>query len=212
MPYDPGSYERHRFTTLKGRTHRLLEERAIMRAVRSLAHEGRILDVACGTGRITALLLKEGFSVAGCDVSTSMLAVAHRRLPHVEFFRCDAARLPFNDDSFDGVTCIGLLMHMDADTRVKVLQESARVSRHRLVVQYGVKSWYSGKRPGSVRNPVVEAELHADVQRSGLSELSRFWVLRPFSSSLLLLLAKGERRAAVRASLELTDAERAHPS
>jgi hypothetical protein len=115
------------------------------------------------------------------------------------------------------VTCIGLLMHMDADTRVKVLQESARVSRDRLVVQYGVKSWYSGKRPGSVRNPVVEAELRADVQRSGLSELSRFWVLRPFSSSLLLLLAKGERRAAVRASLELTDAERAermmrHPS
>jgi SAM-dependent methyltransferase len=191
MPYnDPEGNERRRFGSWKGRSYRFLEERTIERALRGLAEGGRILDAACGAGRITSILLRRGFTPVGCDLSEPMLAVARRRLPQVEFLHCDVTSLPFGDNSFDGVTCIGLLMHMDGDTRVNVLREAARVSRHRLLVQYGVKSWYSGKKPGNVRNPVLEAELRSDSQRSGLTEIGRSWVLRPFSSSVILLLAK----------------------
>ena len=45
--------------------------------------------------------------------------------------------LPYPDESFDAVTCIGLLMHLDADARVQALRELARVSRGPVVVQYG---------------------------------------------------------------------------
>jgi SAM-dependent methyltransferase len=126
-----------------------------------------------------------------------MMSVAQRQLAHVTFFQGDATCLPFDDDSFDAVTCIGLLMHLDSDTRVAVLKQLARISRRLLVIQYGcvgtflrLKSWFTGQKPGGVSYPVVEGELRRDLQRSGLTELARFWVLRPVSSSVILLVTK----------------------
>jgi SAM-dependent methyltransferase len=197
VPHAEG-YEDGRFGDLRGRVYRALEERAIRRAIQPLARGGRILDVACGTGRVTALLVREGFAeVVGSDVSPAMMAVAQRHLPHVEFFQSDATRLPFDDRSFDAVTCMGLLMHLDADTRVAVLKQLARVSRRPLVVQYGVVGAFlrlqtrlTGRQAGGVRYPVAEAELRQDLQRSGLRERARFWALRPMSSSVILRLEK----------------------
>ena len=191
-------YDRGRFGHLWGRIYRFAEERAIRRALRGLARDGRILDAACGTGRITSLLVAEGFTeVVGCDISPAMIDVAQRRLPLVEFLPGDATALPFPDDSFDAVTCIGLVMHLDGETRVRVLRELARVSRRPLVVQYGcvgivlrVLAWLTGRKPGGVRYPIAPAELRRDLERSGLRELTRSWALRPWSSSVILLLTK----------------------
>ena len=189
-------YERGRFGDPWSRLYRFAEERAIRRALRPLPRSGRVLDVACGTGRVTRLLVREGFAgVVGSDVSNAMLAVAKRQLPNVEFFQGDATRLPFDDDSFDLVTCIGLLMHLDAATRVAVLRELARISRRPVVVQYGcvgtflrLTSWVTGRPAGGVRYPVAATEMRQDLQRSGLREQARFWALRPVSSSVILSL------------------------
>jgi SAM-dependent methyltransferase len=191
-------YDRGRFGDHWGRLYRVAEEHAIRRALRSVGRNRRVLDVACGTGRVTALLVREGFAeVVGSDVSSAMMEVAKRRLPHVEFFQSDAARLPFDNDSFDVVTCIGLLMHLDASTRVTVLKELARISRRPVIVQYGCvggflrfTNWITGKPAGGVRYPVTELEMRQDLQHSGLLECERFWALRPLSSSLILSLAK----------------------
>lgn len=192
------NYDHGRFGDLRGRVYRVAEERAIRRALRPLQRNSRVLDAACGTGRVTTLLVREGFAeVVGSDVSPAMMAVAQRQLPQVDFFQGDATRLPFDNDSFDVVTCIGLLMHLDAETRVAVLKELARISRRPLVVQYGcvgaflrLKSWITGWPAGGVRFPVVEAEMRRDLERSGLQERARFWALRPFSSSVILSLTK----------------------
>lgn len=190
-------YDRGRFDSLRGRVYRRLEERTIRRVLKPLERGSRILDAACGTGRITALLLRGGFVPVGCDISVPMMSVARRHLARVPFLQSDAACLPFADNSFDAVTCVGLLMHLDGDMRVKVLRELSRISRRPLVVQYcwvsnflRLRKWATGQEPGGVRHAVPEAELRRDLQRSGLTELARFWVLRPFSSSLILLLSK----------------------
>src|SRR4051794_20513074 len=39
---------------------------------------GKVLDVACGTGHSTEALAKTYSNVIGCDISASMLAVAHQ--------------------------------------------------------------------------------------------------------------------------------------
>jgi SAM-dependent methyltransferase len=47
---------------------------------------GQILDVACGTGRVTLPLAQAGYTVVGVDSSAEMLALAKRKsasLPHV---------------------------------------------------------------------------------------------------------------------------------
>jgi ubiquinone/menaquinone biosynthesis C-methylase UbiE len=120
-------YERDRFGHPSGRLYRAAEERAIRRALRELPAVGRVLGVACGTGRITALLVRAGFAeVAGTDVSSAMMDEAKRQLPHVEFFQGDATRLRVPADSYDLVTCVGLLMHLDPGARVAALREPPR--------------------------------------------------------------------------------------
>lgn len=68
---------------------------------------GKVLDVACGTGDMCVELLKRGCEVTGVDLSEEMLAIAkvkgERLKVKVEI--ADAENLPFEDESFDGVTC-----------------------------------------------------------------------------------------------------------
>lgn len=191
-------YDRGRFSDVKGRVYRWLEERAMRLAVEHRARTDRVLDAACGTGRMTAFLLQEGFvDVVASDISPAMMEVAQRHLPSITFHEADITSLPFDDAAFDTVTCIGLLMHLDGDTRGKALAELARVSRRSLVIQYGcigvfwrVLSALTGLEPGGVRHCVDEAELRQDLQRVGLREQARFWALRPFSTSVILLVNK----------------------
>jgi SAM-dependent methyltransferase len=194
-------YDEGRFGDPWGRLYRACEERALRRALALVPRHGRVLDVACGTGRVTELLVREGFgAVAGTDVSPAMLDVARRRLPGVEFFPGDATRLPVDDRSFDAVTCIGLVMHLDDQTRLRVLNELARISRGPVIVQYGCVGAFlrlAGKvlrRPaGGVRYPVIPAQIDRDLRMSALRERARFWALRPVSSSLILALAPQKR-------------------
>jgi len=191
-------YDRGRFSDVKGRVYRWLEGRTMRQALRPLARTDRVLDAACGSGRITSFLRKEGFTdVVASDISPAMMAVAQRRLPHVSFHQADVTSLPFENASFDTVTCVGLLMHLDETTRLKALKELARVSRRSLVIQYGCVGPFlrfttrlTGREPGGVRHSVEEADMRRDLQRVGLRERGRFWALRPFSTSVVLLLSK----------------------
>ena len=66
-----------------------------------------ILDVACGTGDMCVELLKRGCEVTGVDLSEEMLAIAKVKSERlkVKVEIADAENLPFEDESFDGVTC-----------------------------------------------------------------------------------------------------------
>lgn len=50
----------------------------------------RIIDFCCGTGRLAAWLADLGFSVAGVDISSGMLALARESRSHAEWIECDA--------------------------------------------------------------------------------------------------------------------------
>jgi len=80
-------------------------------AALELAPGARVLDVATGTGALAVEIVRAtagSASVTGCDINASMLAVAERRFGKaglgVELVRCDATRLPFDDETFDAVT------------------------------------------------------------------------------------------------------------
>lgn len=47
--------------------------------------KGLCLDVACGTGKISEILLSHGFQVIGIDKSKDMLTIAKKRLPQTRF-------------------------------------------------------------------------------------------------------------------------------
>jgi demethylmenaquinone methyltransferase / 2-methoxy-6-polyprenyl-1,4-benzoquinol methylase len=88
-----------------------------------------VLDVATGTGAVALELVRRtGCSVVGVDQSAEMLAVARRRTPErVTLVQGDAERLPFLDESFDGLTVTYLLRYVDDPA--STLRELARVVR-----------------------------------------------------------------------------------
>ena len=85
------------------------------RAVRELSvlHSSlSALDVACGTGDMAVSLAKRGCTVTGVDLSEEMLAIAKQKTASANFqfsifnFQlANAEALPFEDATFDAVTC-----------------------------------------------------------------------------------------------------------
>ncbi|WP_137286606.1 methyltransferase domain-containing protein [Halorussus salinisoli] len=70
----------------------------------------RVLDVGCGTGFATEGILEHTRNVHGLDQSVHQLEKAWAKLGKhdpVSFYRGDAERLPFEDDSFDVVWSSG---------------------------------------------------------------------------------------------------------
>jgi len=95
-----------------------------------LAPGQRVLDVACGTGivaRAAAERVGEAGGVVGIDLNASMLKVARRLCPAVDWREGDATRLPFADASFDATLSQAGLMFMPDPAAV--LREMGRVVR-----------------------------------------------------------------------------------
>jgi len=96
------------------------------------AARGRLIDVACGPGVVTAALAPNAASVVAFDATDEMLAKARERcakagLSNVEFKTGDAENLPFADGEFDGAVTRAALHHF-ADPQ-RAISEMFRVLR-----------------------------------------------------------------------------------
>lgn len=103
-----------------------IEER-YLRPVLERHPAGDAADIACGTGRVTALLCELGHRVTGVDPSEEMLTVARAKGLDATFIAGDFATLPLPDDSVDLVTCTLALTHVE-DLR-RPIAEMARIVR-----------------------------------------------------------------------------------
>jgi ubiquinone/menaquinone biosynthesis C-methylase UbiE len=81
------------------------------------------LDVGCGTGALTAELVRRlgRERVAGCDPSPSQLETARARLPGVDLREAAAERLPYPDGTFD-VALAQLVLHFTTDAERSAAQ------------------------------------------------------------------------------------------
>ena len=89
---------------------------------------GRAVDVAGGTGIVSAELARLGFSVLVADLSVGMLRVAAARLPG-RVFAASADRLALRDESVDLVTVIWLLHLLPIPVADRAIAEASRVLR-----------------------------------------------------------------------------------
>src|SRR5215213_2503612 len=79
--------------------------------VRGLGRAGRVLDLGCGDGRLTAELDADELTAA--DVSGVALERARARLPGVRAVELDPDEpLPFEDGSFDLVVAVETIEHV----------------------------------------------------------------------------------------------------
>ena len=89
----------------------------------------RWLDVGCGTGAFSELILRRcaPASIAGIDPSREQIDYVRKLIPGHRFEVADAAAMPFDDNSFD-VVASALVLHFVPD-RAKALAEMKRVLR-----------------------------------------------------------------------------------
>src|SRR5690349_7023171 len=73
-----------------------------------------VLEVGCGAGRFTEVMLKAGARVFACDLSAAVEANhanCHDLSPNYFVCQADALKLPMAPGSFDFVVCLGVIQH-----------------------------------------------------------------------------------------------------
>jgi SAM-dependent methyltransferase len=73
------------------------------------------LDAGCGKGRFTRILARHLDGMVGLDGSDAVEAAARNLgdLPNVVIVKSDLRRAPFAPGSFDFISCLGVLHHLD---------------------------------------------------------------------------------------------------
>jgi trans-aconitate methyltransferase len=95
-----------------------------------------ILDLGCGPGELTAVILARGCRVVGVDASAEMISRARERLPQAELIVADGQALSF-DQSFDAVFSNAALHWMRrADDTARGIFRALRPGG-RLVAEFG---------------------------------------------------------------------------
>ncbi|MGP1386709.1 MAG: class I SAM-dependent methyltransferase [Thainema sp.] len=98
------------------------------------AHQQKVLDVACGTGRTLRMLrsMLPQASLYGTDLSAAYLRKANQQLSELsnelpQIVCANAERLPFLDNYFHGITCVFLFHELPPQARQNVIEEAFRV-------------------------------------------------------------------------------------
>jgi malonyl-CoA O-methyltransferase len=135
-------------------------------ALGAVEHVSDALDVGTGTGD-GALAIAEHFpeaTVVGVDLAPAMIAEAERKTPsdrraRVSYRVADAAKLPFDDASFDLVAHSNMIPFFDEVTRV------LRPSGHAL---------FSFTAGAETPIYVANERLRAELERRGFAEFAEF--------------------------------------
>ncbi len=199
------NYDRERFSSFTGRILDYLEKKAIKKAVRRAQRKScisTVLDIPCGTGRITEWFLKRGFLVLGGEISREMIAVGRVKLAsfgdRVTFKQLDLDQLDLPDSSYDLISCIRLFHHLESEQRSAVLWELARVSRRYVLINVSYSSpFYRQRRrlkkwlrQGVSRTSSTWAEIQREARDAGLQVAAYYFVLPLVAEDLVLLLEK----------------------
>ncbi|MBI5390583.1 methyltransferase domain-containing protein [Candidatus Woesearchaeota archaeon] len=95
--------------------------------------ETSVLDVACGTGTLLAVLAQHITTgkIAGIDISPEMIQEASKKtkaLPNVEVRQADVEKIPYPDATFDAVVSTEAFHHFPH--ALEGLKEMTRVLKH----------------------------------------------------------------------------------
>ncbi|MGB3535063.1 MAG: class I SAM-dependent methyltransferase [Microcoleaceae cyanobacterium] len=101
---------------------------------RQLALEGltiepttTILDICCGSGQATQVLVQFSQNVVGLDASPRSIQRARQNVPQAEYVEAFAEKMPFQDNKFDLVHTSAALHEMNPPQLRQILSEVYRV-------------------------------------------------------------------------------------
>jgi len=191
------------------------EKACVLKCLDSIPRGARVLDLPCGAGRMTRLLVERGYRVTAADASEAMLSRAKEnysnyqkergaQAPAVQFELRDVLSTGYPNDHFDGISCIRLFHHFDeADTRRRALGELRRICRGPIVVTFlnsfaldRVTYWLRARMRGRTQAsqlPIPLKTFASDIAAAGLKidrKMAAHWGI---SSRWFLVVSRREK-------------------
>ena len=95
----------------------------------------KILDAGCGTGYVSRILSQKGGIIYGCDNGIDMLKVAidfeNKLNLNIIYTECNIEKTGYDNNFFDGIICIGVLMHLNLMGIQNFIEEAYRILKKR---------------------------------------------------------------------------------
>lgn len=132
----------------------------------------KILDLACGYGRFTIPLAKQGYNIEGADISQNLLNAAKKTAKKqrlkIRFRLADMRKLPYKKDSFDVILCMwsAFLELSKKKDQMKALKEMLRT------LNLGGFALLEMPKPMSRSELLKSGEVIKMKNRVGLSKIS----------------------------------------
>lgn len=132
-----------------------------------------VLEVGCGAGRFTELMLESGARVFACDLSTAVDANYDNCHRWPDYFVCqaDVRRLPVKPQSFDFVVCLGVIQHTPSPEETIAALGSHVKPGGTLVIDHYTHGYPSNFLQRNLRRLLIR--LPARVARSSATTLAR---------------------------------------
>lgn len=135
---------------------------------------GRVLDLGAGDGAVAEMIAPRAKSITCVDASERMVDAAKKRLAkvdHVRVVRGDMHALDFEDESFDQVLMLNVLVH--SEKPAQAIGEAARVLARGgdiVVVTLDAHDHVDAARSwGHAQNGIAPGVLRRHLSRAGLS-------------------------------------------
>ena len=104
-----------------------------------LTKDSEVLDLGCGPGTDSKILIGRGLKVTGIDLSDEFIRIAKAANPNGAFVQGDMLDLPFDSHTFDGLFAKASLLHLAKPDVPKALREIVRVVKPGAIVHIAIK-------------------------------------------------------------------------
>jgi len=200
--------EEYRKTRYKGIDQRIInkKERKILEKIFESIEEKNIsvLDIPCGYGRFSELLLKKSLNLTSADVSFPMVLTTRKYSPPTNsphhFLVGDIKHLPLKDNSFGCIVTIRLFQHiLHSSARFQILKELHRVAKKFVILSFyrynflhSVERWVRCriKNVNKKISMLPLGDLEKELSSVGFKVLDLFPVMRYFHAHNIVLLQK----------------------
>jgi SAM-dependent methyltransferase len=199
-------YELKRYRGFDQKLVHLRERRILRKILEKIGKEDAlVLDVPCGYGRFSPLLLERGLSLVSSDLSFHMVERALER--NEESVRLSGVvadgilGLPFKHQVFDLILSMRFFHHLhQKEKRKAVLEEFSRVAKEWVILSYYQINLLHIiqrrlrrriKKSKTRIKMLSRQEFHREVEKQGLKIVSVFPLFKGIHSQQIALLRKG---------------------